>query len=187
MVASYCVFRKVPHLAAKKALPVSDALQRSFAGGLIQVLSDQQQHGIARPHSQALKSEGMLAAEVTSFAIHSLVLRQPCESLSVGFWLYGVADVHSASQGKSTQSGSGLLYCLLPGQSIELFEIRPQWDKPKIKQEYPFAKATFVRAKGRWKIYWKRADLKWHGGWTLSVRFQLIGYGRSHWGTGHRA
>ena len=49
------------------------------------------------------------------------------------------------------------------GQSIELFEIRPQWDKPEIKHEHPFAKATFVRANGRWKIYWKRADLKWHG------------------------
>ena len=49
------------------------------------------------------------------------------------------------------------------GQSIELFEIRPQWDKLEIKHEHPFAKATFVREKRRWKIYWKRADLKWHG------------------------
>ena len=48
------------------------------------------------------------------------------------------------------------------GQSIELFEIRPQWDKPEITHEHPFAKATFVRAKDRWKIYWQRADLKWH-------------------------
>lgn len=49
------------------------------------------------------------------------------------------------------------------GQSIELFEIRPQWNKPEIKHESSFAKATFVRAQGMWKVYWKRADLKWHG------------------------
>ena len=49
------------------------------------------------------------------------------------------------------------------GQSIELFEIRPQWNKPEIRHEIAFSKATFVRAQGVWKIYWKRADLKWHG------------------------
>lgn len=48
------------------------------------------------------------------------------------------------------------------GQSLELFEIRPEWKKPEIKHKYPFAKATFVRAQDRWKIYWQRADLKWH-------------------------
>ena len=48
------------------------------------------------------------------------------------------------------------------GQSLELFEIRPQWNKPEIKHERSFAKATFVRARGIWKVYWKRADLKWH-------------------------
>ncbi len=48
------------------------------------------------------------------------------------------------------------------GQSIELFEIRPQWNKPEIKRESSFAKATFVRAQGIWRVYWKRADLKWH-------------------------
>jgi hypothetical protein len=48
------------------------------------------------------------------------------------------------------------------GQSIELFEIRPQWNKPEIKHESSFAKATLVRTQGMWKVYWKRADLKWH-------------------------
>jgi len=48
-------------------------------------------------------------------------------------------------------------------QSIELFEIRPQWNNPEIKRENSFAKATFVRTQKKWKVYWKRADLKWHG------------------------
>jgi hypothetical protein len=48
------------------------------------------------------------------------------------------------------------------GQSAELFEIRPQWDKPEIKRQSSYAKATYVRTQCIWKVYWKRADLKWH-------------------------
>lgn len=48
------------------------------------------------------------------------------------------------------------------GQSVELFEIRPRWDKPKEKIEHAIAKATYVKTTGLWKVYWQRADLKWH-------------------------
>ena len=51
----------------------------------------------------------------------------------------------------------------ISGQSVELFSIRPQWDNPEIVHEYPFAKATYVKTQGAWKIFWVRADLKWHG------------------------
>ena len=51
----------------------------------------------------------------------------------------------------------------ISGQSVELFEIRPQWDRPEVKRENAFAKATYVRSRGKWRLYWKRADLKWHG------------------------
>lgn len=51
----------------------------------------------------------------------------------------------------------------ISGQSVELFEIRPQWDKPEVRRERPFAKATYVRTQAVWKVYWMRADLKWHG------------------------
>lgn len=51
----------------------------------------------------------------------------------------------------------------ISGQSIELFEIRPQWDDPSQRMERPVAKATFVRTQRLWKIFWMRADLKWHG------------------------
>ena len=47
-------------------------------------------------------------------------------------------------------------------QSVELFEIRPQWNDPENKIEIPFAKATYVKKTKRWKIYWQRQDLKWH-------------------------
>ena len=47
-------------------------------------------------------------------------------------------------------------------QSVLIFEIRPQWNKPEIIQEHPFAKAIFVKAKNHWKVFWMRADLKWY-------------------------
>ncbi|MCX7184327.1 MAG: DUF3024 domain-containing protein [Nitrosospira sp.] len=31
-----------------------------------------------------------------------------------------------------------------------------------MKRENSFAKAAIVRTQGLWKVYWKRADLKWH-------------------------
>ena len=48
-------------------------------------------------------------------------------------------------------------------QSVELFEIRPQWDDPSVICQYPFAKATYVRTQNLWRVFWKRANLKWHG------------------------
>lgn len=51
----------------------------------------------------------------------------------------------------------------ITGQSLELFEIRPQWDKSSVKRKHPFAKATYVKTTGTWKVFWRRADLKWHG------------------------
>ena len=50
----------------------------------------------------------------------------------------------------------------IAGQSLELFEIRPQWDNPSEKIEQAIAKATFVKRSDTWKVYWQRADLKWH-------------------------
>lgn len=47
-------------------------------------------------------------------------------------------------------------------QSIIVFEIRPKWDNPKIIREHPFAKATFIKAKNHWKVFWMRSDLNWH-------------------------
>ena len=50
----------------------------------------------------------------------------------------------------------------LKDQSVVLFEIRPVWRSPGEIMEHPIAKATFVKTRGIWKIYWMRADLKWH-------------------------
>ena len=51
----------------------------------------------------------------------------------------------------------------MTGQSVEIFEVRPNWKEPSVKMEHPVAKATYVKSSGMWKVYWQRADLKWHG------------------------
>lgn len=47
-------------------------------------------------------------------------------------------------------------------QSVEIFEIRPVWRNPSEIMEHPVAKATYVKTQNCWKVYWQRADLKWH-------------------------
>ncbi len=41
-------------------------------------------------------------------------------------------------------------------------EIRPDWQNPDKIHHRPFARATYVKSKNHWKIYWMRQDLKWH-------------------------
>lgn len=47
-------------------------------------------------------------------------------------------------------------------QSVILNEIRPVWNNPKKILTLGYAKATFVKNKNVWKVFWKRADNKWH-------------------------
>jgi hypothetical protein len=48
------------------------------------------------------------------------------------------------------------------GQSVELFEIRPAFQRPGEMHEGAIAKATWNKRQGVWQVYWRRADLKWH-------------------------
>lgn len=54
------------------------------------------------------------------------------------------------------------LWCRIEEQSIDIFEIRPEWRNPENTIEIPVAKCTYVRTRGTWKVYWQRQDLKWH-------------------------
>jgi hypothetical protein len=50
----------------------------------------------------------------------------------------------------------------IDGQSVEIFEVRRHWkDKSKVLK-HPVAKATYIKSKQSWKVFWRRADLKWH-------------------------
>lgn len=50
----------------------------------------------------------------------------------------------------------------IEGQSVLIHSIRSDWRDGTRTIEEPVAKATYNRTTDRWKIYWMRADLKWH-------------------------
>jgi hypothetical protein len=50
----------------------------------------------------------------------------------------------------------------IENQSVIIFEIRPRWNNPAEYHESAIAKTTFIHTKQYWKIFWMRADLKWH-------------------------
>ena len=47
-------------------------------------------------------------------------------------------------------------------QSVEIFEVRPDFRDPSKKTEISVAKTTYVKSQKIWKVYWMRQDLKWH-------------------------
>ncbi len=48
-------------------------------------------------------------------------------------------------------------------QGIILFTVRPRWNNPSETMKGMIAKATYVKSTKAWKLYWQRADMKWHG------------------------
>lgn len=48
------------------------------------------------------------------------------------------------------------------GRYVEIFEIRPRWDKPAEKIEEAVARARYFKSRDEWVVYWQRADMKWH-------------------------
>ena len=50
----------------------------------------------------------------------------------------------------------------ITGNTVELFFVRPLWNDPSRMVEEPIAKARYVKSRDVWKIYWMRADCKWH-------------------------
>jgi len=50
----------------------------------------------------------------------------------------------------------------IEGESVQIFEIRPDSRDNSVKRETPVAKATYIRSTNRWRIFWMRPDLKWH-------------------------
>jgi hypothetical protein len=50
----------------------------------------------------------------------------------------------------------------IDNQSVIIYEVRADWKDRSRKIEERVAKATFVKSKECWKIYWQRADLRWH-------------------------
>lgn len=53
------------------------------------------------------------------------------------------------------------LHYKIDNQSIVIFEIRKMFQQERMV-DIPIAKTTYVMKENKWKIYWQRADLKWH-------------------------
>ncbi|MGB6035906.1 MAG: DUF3024 domain-containing protein [Cryomorphaceae bacterium] len=52
--------------------------------------------------------------------------------------------------------------CRTENLDLYIVEIRPAWNNPAEMMEQPVAKATFVKSKGIWKVFWIRGNLKWY-------------------------
>ena len=50
----------------------------------------------------------------------------------------------------------------IEGYEIELFLVRPLFFDPAKKIENSIAKTRYVKSRSVWKVFWKRADMKWH-------------------------
>ncbi len=50
----------------------------------------------------------------------------------------------------------------IEGQSIIVFDIRPHFEDHSKTTEADIAKLRFFRSRSEWRLYWMRADLKWH-------------------------
>lgn len=54
------------------------------------------------------------------------------------------------------------LFFTIEEYSVVVYEIRSSFQDKDKKIEIPMAKATYIKSRDIWKIYWQRADLKWH-------------------------
>lgn len=61
----------------------------------------------------------------------------------------------------NNRSGYRITY-EVDGQSIMMFEERPQYNDPTAKTKSGIAKFRYIRSRKQWKLYWMRRDLKWH-------------------------
>jgi hypothetical protein len=50
----------------------------------------------------------------------------------------------------------------IEGYEIELFLVRPLFFDPTRRVECSIAKTCYVKSRKVWRVFWKRADGKWH-------------------------
>jgi hypothetical protein len=48
------------------------------------------------------------------------------------------------------------------GSTITIVSVRPRFDDPSSKIDHPIARVRWIGTKKEWRMYWMRADLKWH-------------------------
>ena len=50
----------------------------------------------------------------------------------------------------------------IEGHSVSIYEVRPDWQDASKKTKMGVARFRYTRARGEWRLYWMRRDLKWH-------------------------
>lgn len=50
----------------------------------------------------------------------------------------------------------------ISGAEVQIATVRPSYQDKSQKAEHPFARAKWVAKNKHWRLYWMRADLKWH-------------------------
>ncbi len=51
---------------------------------------------------------------------------------------------------------------VVKGHDVSMYEERPRWDNPRERTTSGIAKFKYIKKQKLWKLYWMRADLKWH-------------------------
>ena len=75
-------------------------------------------------------------------------------TLEAQFWSRRRPPLHLRDQLREGQR--------IDGTGIELFLVRPAFQRPGEWIEESIAKVRFIRSRDVWHLFWKRADLKWH-------------------------
>lgn len=50
----------------------------------------------------------------------------------------------------------------IDGHRVRVWEVRPGWHDPTTTTRTGVAQFTYTRTRDEWKLYWMRADEKWH-------------------------
>lgn len=87
-------------------------------------------------------------------AFTDLEIAEHTLTLERHFWAHRRPPLHLRDQLREGQR--------FTDQSIELFYVRPAFQRPGEHTEESIAKVTYVRSKKVWHLFWKRADGKWH-------------------------
>ena len=48
------------------------------------------------------------------------------------------------------------------GQEVHIISVRPAYGDPARKSELPIARVRWFGTQKVWRLYWMRADMKWH-------------------------
>lgn len=87
-------------------------------------------------------------------AFTEIEIAQHQKTLETAFWSHRRPPLHLRDKIREGQR--------ITDRSIELFFIRPAFQRPVEFIECSIARLQYVRSRDVWKIFWMRADGKWH-------------------------